>query len=1494
MEVAIDDGSARLVVTTMRPADFIALLEKHFSPRERRVWCTEGRAHVELRVMDGSELSLVAEHLQKSVREIVDLNWAEVHQGTRRVVLSFRPGSFTAEQALAVVAEAELKAGLGRALWALDEHPVDAEQLEETFLVICAEAVGLLFSTTLKLSFIPRSRLAGTLASALLVVRAVPRLRRFFDERFGVERTDLGLALVASVLEGPAQRPLNSLVGLLEKLAVFAELREQKHLFEREERELCELPRAAAPRSIPERPVPLPRGPIEEYADRAWAVALGGFAVSFVSTRSVQRAFGALFGGIPRPARLGRETFIATLSRLFAARRMLVLDRDALRRLDRVDTLVIQGDLMPGTQISLGRYVAVSGDASAEDDVRALFDPKAPLHVQRSGSLCLGPVTLVHEEVPEALVPVLGEMTQKGELVLALLRDGRLEGLVEVLIRSRLGLEELVQSAHDARIQVIVASDDPEILQAIPADDTLGGGDAMWHGVRELQRGGSVVCVVAQGDSRAFDVADLGVAVVDADSVVPWSADVLCRDDLNDVRFLIEAAKVARMVSRQSVNVALGAATLGALASVGGLLPLTTNRVLTVVNLASLLSMGNGVRLAGEFSRRPLVSPRDPTPWHALSAEGVLTRLESSRDGLAKQAALARQSHHDRGRNPVLELATLVSDELFNPLVPLLAAGAALSAVVGSLTDAVMVGGVVGLNAVVGGFQRLSTERQLAELNRSAHARVQVRRDGKLEEISSVYLVKGDILLLSSGDAVPADCRIVESQGLEVDASGLTGESLPVAKSARPSFEESIGERSSMLYSGSVIARGQATAVVVATGAETEARRGAAAFRGGSRESGVERRMRELMDLTAPVALFAGAGVIGAGLLRGRKMDELVGSAVSLAVASVPEGLPLLATAAQLAAARRLSKFGALVRNVRALEALGRVDTVCVDKTGTVTEGTLALGLVSDGRRRQDVGTGLGDLSSVVGAALRASPPRPEDLSRVDPVEVALFREAETQGITPQSDARDWKRSGEIPFDAELGFTAIFGSLGADDGHLSVKGAPEILIGKSATWRVGGESHALDEAAKKELLGELESLTSNGYRVLGVAERAIDRSAAVEEGHVEKLEFLGILAFRDPVRKTAAEALRQLRRAGLAPVMITGDHPSTAAAVFTELGLGRNPETLLGPEIAALSEEELTARAPEVEIFARVSPSQKVRIVRALSRSGRTVAMVGDGANDAPAIRLAAVGVALGEHCSEAARNAADIVLKDAHIETLVHAIVEGRSVWESVRDAVSILVGGNLGEIGFTLLGGLVSGRPPLTPRQLLLVNLFTDVAPATALALRAPKARQLDALIDAGPDASLGEKLHKDIAARAVITASGAGAAWLASSFIGDRRGASTTALLALVGTQLGQTLSSGERSRQVVLTNVLTTLGLGLIIQTPGVSGTFGCRPLGPIGWTIAVSSSVLATTMGRYAPGVLEGWFPSHKVEWADFGLSDRTGRASQELGTVMAEAHLLEG
>jgi cation-transporting ATPase I len=1442
-----------------RVAGAIRTVDKLFAPRARRAWLGKDRAHVEMRDLRGDELEAFARAVASELESVEDVARVTVHAALGRVVVDLEPGRGSLEAVVVGVERAEESAGVARAVFrdTLWEHPADAESAERIAVELIADGVGVVMGTALRFSIIPASRVASTLASVASIVQSSPRLRRGLDEKLGPLRADLSLSVGAAVMHGLAQRPGSAFTEMVHRLGVLAEVKARKRSFEEREADLFRVAPTTYGDVAPDpRPVPLPRGPIEEYSDRAVWVSLGGFAVSFLATRSVQRAVAALFGGLPKPAQLGRDLFASELGRTLSRRGVLVMDSSVLRRLDRIDCLVLAGDLVARHRWEIRALALVPSleEVEARRLVGELFDPDQPIASREANGVVLEPFGLSKIEPSAELAEAAGALGTEGGLLLALRRGDEILGLVEIEIVSKTGVDELVTAAHEAGMRVVVAASDDAVLQGLPADDVIPDGERMLLGVRRLQREGRGVCVVAASNAtRALQAADCGIGMEREGEPAPFGAHILCSDDLSEVRFLIQAAVAARQVAKQSVNIALGAATLGALVSAGGVLPMTGRRVIAVVNAASVVAMANGARSSYNLTRRALPPPRDRTPWHALDVRAVMNRLGTSPQGLERKDALARRSTGLAPRSNLVELGEAITDELFNPLAPLLAAGAGLSAAVGSFGDAAMVGGVVVLNAAVGGYQRHRTERSIRELARQAKRRSMVRRGGQLIEVDSAEIVHGDIIVLAAGDVVPADCRIVEAEALEMDSSSMTGESMPVKKFAAPSFEPSVTDRTSMLYEGTAVAAGRVTAVAVAVGDETEARRGAIASKRDAARGGVERRLRSLIELTGPVALGAGIGLVGAGLLRGRKLEDLVGSGVSLAVASVPEGLPLLATAAQLAAAERLGKRGALVRNVRSIEALGRVDVLCLDKTGTLTEGRIELVAASDGTTLQNFPELDAVTLPVLGAALRASADR--DGRTFDPTEQALYRGADRLDVHADYACPGFRRAFEISFEAGRGYHATVGECEAGL-VLDVKGAPEVVLPRCTGVRQGGQRVALDQAAATELAQHAASLAARGLRVLAVAERIVPTGDSLDPRRLVGLTFLGLIAFSDPVRTTAAQAISELAQAGVRTVMITGDHPGTAEAVARDLGLTSRLGVLTGAELGEMDEATLDRKIHRISVFARVTPPQKVRIVRALQRVGRVVAMVGDGANDAPAIRLANVGIAVGEQSTTAARAAADILLTDARLETLVDAVLEGRAMWAAVRDAVSILVGGNLGEIGFTLGAGLVDGRPPLNARQLLLVNLLTDVAPAMAIALRPPARVSLVRLANEGPEASLGQLLNRQIAMRAGVTALGASMAWGIARLTGTRASANTVGLVALVGTQLGQTLISGELSRPVVVTGVASAAALGAIIQTPVLSHAFGCRPLGPIGWLIAIGASAAATGAANALPDFIE--------------------------------------
>jgi cation-transporting P-type ATPase I len=1016
----------------------------------------------------------------------------------------------------------------------------------------------------------------------------------------------------------------------------------------------------------------------------------------------------------------------------------------------------------------------------------------------------------------------------------------------ELLGPGGIDLAGLITAARRGDVRVLVELSPG---QQVPsgAEGTAPG--SLTTAIVDAQAQGHVVALATAGDGAGSLVADLALGLTLPGRPVPWASHLIGTDDPADVILLLEAILQARSVARESARLAAVGAGGAAIMALGTAMPRRLQRAPSIVSLASALSLVNGLRHAYDVARRPLPIRMDPTPWHALDVDVVLDRLGSQRSGLATEAAVARFVPEPTPPPLPIAFVRAVADELVNPLTPLLAGGAAMSVMVGSIVDAVLVSGVVGANALVGGVQNLRSQRAVQALSRVHPSQVTVMRDARPVDLLQHHVVQGDVIRLQAGQAVPADCRIISSTSLEVDESALTGESLPVTKRPEPVEASALAERSSMLYAGSWIAAGEVVAVVVATGDQTEAAR-AVLLAGEPPAAGVEARLRSWTSKMIPIALLGGGAVIANGFARGRPMAETLGAGVSLTVAAVPEGLPLLSTVAQLAAARRLSRRNVLVRNARAIEALGRVDVLCADKTGTLTEGRLSLRLVSDGTT---VVTGGGfdeARRAVLATAKRATPVTDDPARLAHPTDRAVFEGAQ------QNDAhRGWTADGELAFEPGRGYHAASGTIGSRR-LLAMKGAPEVILPMCTRRRVEGHEHDLDDAERAEIDAHVHALARRGLRVLAVADGTLEHDGPLDETALPPLTFVGLLGLADPARRTAAEAIELLVRAGVRVVMITGDHPSTAEAIGVELGLVDGTGVVTGEQLDATPDEELAALLDSAAVFARVTPSHKVRIVRALQREGHTVAMTGDGANDAPAIRLADVGIALGSRATPAARGAADIVVLDERIETIVDALVEGRALWGAVRDAVAVLVGGNLGEIAFTVLGSLLTSRPPLNARQLLLVNLLTDAAPALAIAARPPRSVSSEQLLHEGPDASLASALDRAIAWRAGTTAGATTLAWgLAGPLLAPRR-AGTTALVAMVGTQLGQTILTSRRDPVVLLAGVGSAMVLLGIVQTPGLSQIFGCTPLDPLALSIASTTATGASIAGQIVPALFD--------------------------------------
>ncbi|MEV7231102.1 cation-translocating P-type ATPase [Polymorphospora sp. NPDC051019] len=1411
----------------------VAGLARAAGINQRGVWSRPGRHHIEVRGVAEPAGGRLGRRVEAALSKVPGVAWARINPPTGRVVVAVEQPGPSLDQLMSVISGIERNDGYAPDPDIDPPHPPEeGPRTGRAVTTLAADTLGLGLAVATRV--LPFTSLPGEFAGLLKVVDLHPRLHMLAGKGLqGAPRADSVLPLAESLAHGLSGGWPSIVLDTGRRLLEWQEARAELAAWEKAEARLTGTPeRAAAPCIAQDRPVAKPDGPVERYAVRVMAAgALAGAAT--LPFGGAKRAAAVALSTLPKAAAAGREGYAARLGALLARRGVVVVDRDVLRELDRIDTLVVDPEVLRSSRAVLTDLVPLPApDDRAPDEQEtvarafALFDADHPTGRHTADGWELAPVG---DLAPGAGAEQVGELRKRVDTVLGLAHDGRLVALAGATAEPARASQVLPDAARRAGLRLVVATPD-----TVPLAST----------VRDLQADGAMVMLVS-GDRRALAAADCGIGTARTDGLPAWGAHLIVDTDIDVAAMVVEAAGGARRMIQQCIvlsgaGTGLGAVT--ALTSPPGDLP---GRSQMPLHLTAAVALGNGVWRANELPRNPPTPPAPTTPWHLMPVPVVFDRLGSGPAGLTDEEA-GRRVRQTGGEPPAgAGFARAFVDELANPLTPVLALGAGLSAAVGSVVDAGLVGGVLALSALVGAAQQAATEHALGRLFARAEVTVRVRRGGTEQTISGADLVPGDLVLLCPGDAVPADCRVIEAVGLETDESSLTGESLPVGKDTAAVVAGEVADRRSMVYQGTSVAAGHGAAVVVATGADTEAGRGMALARGAAPASGVEARLTHLTSSSLPLAAGAAVAVAGAGLLHGVPLAQTAATAANLAVASVPEGLPFLVSAAQLAAARRLANHGALVRNPRTIEALGRVDVLCFDKTGTLTEGRLRLAGVGDPGRYAALDELSDELRPVLAAALRATPEADDPADLPQQTDAAVLAGARAAGIGPDTGSPGWHLTAALPFEASRGYHA---TVGGPDGALllSVKGAPEVVLPRCSLRRDPGGDVPLDAAGRSALQELLTGHAAAGQRVLAVAECPVATTSSVADGDVEGLTFLGFVALADVVRDSAAPAVRRIREAGVHTIMVTGDHPATAAAIAAIISTdGPGQRVATGAELDALDDPALAERLAATDVVARCTPAHKVRIIQALRGAGRTVAMTGDGANDAPAIRLADVGIALGQRGTPAAHAAADLVVTDDRLETIIATLVEGRAMWSSVRHALSVLVGGNLGEIAFSVVTAAVTGRSALSSRQLLLVNLLTDLAPAMAIAVRPPRPEAGVDLLAEGPDASLGASLNREIGLRAGATTFGATAGWTLARATGRRKRAGTVALAALVGTQLGQTVLTGGASPAVLATAAVSVGALVAVIQTPGLSQFFGCTPLGPVGWGIATGSAACAT-------------------------------------------------
>lgn len=744
--------------------------------------------------------------------------------------------------------------------------------------------------------------------------------------------------------------------------------------------------------------------------------------------------------------------------------------------------------------------------------------------------------------------------------------------------------------------------------------------------------------------------------------------------------------------------------------------------------------------------------------WYTQSTAETLAALHSDlAQGLSESEVQTRRAQF--GPNELSERSgkhplKLLWEQVSSVMVLILIAAAVVSAFLGQVTEAVAIGAIVVLFVILGFVQEYRAEQAMAALKKLAVPLVRVRRGGKLVELSAVQLVPGDIILLEAGNAIPADARVVESANLRVQEAALTGESEAVEKQTAviTKLDPPLGDRLNMLYLGTTVTYGRGTAVVTATGMETELGKIAALIQSvEDAQTPLQKQLDGVGKMLAVAGIIVAALVLVIGVIAGESLDEMFLTAVSVAVAVVPEGLPAVVTITLALGAQRMLRRSALIRKLPAVETLGSVTVICSDKTGTLTINRMTVTVIDvAGHFLELAGTDENAASYLkladnpddlftnrppaIGLTLAAGAlcndasvnPDPETGRYTvmgDPTEGALLVAAQQAGVTREALEAVLPRVAELPFDSERKRMTTVHELAANAATLPVavrqlpgsdapyvaftKGAVDGLLALTSRVWHGHQIVPLDEAGRTRIDIANSDMAQKGMRVLGLAMQRLEKP---DEPLEQDLVFIGLVGMIDPPRPEVKTAVATAKTAGIRPIMITGDHPLTARFIAHDLGISENGRVKTGQNIDQMTPEELAEAVRDVSIFARVSPEHKLRIVEALQNQGEIVAMTGDGVNDSPALRKADIGVAMGITGTDVSKEASEMVLLDDNFATIIAAVEEGRVIFDNIRRFVKFSIAGNLGKVLVMLATPLFGIAIALEPLQLLWLNLLTD----------------------------------------------------------------------------------------------------------------------------------------------------------------------------------------
>ena len=719
--------------------------------------------------------------------------------------------------------------------------------------------------------------------------------------------------------------------------------------------------------------------------------------------------------------------------------------------------------------------------------------------------------------------------------------------------------------------------------------------------------------------------------------------------------------------------------------------------------------------------------------WFSKSQEEVLTKLDvNPLAGLTSEEANKRLNEYGMNKlkgKPKKSMVSLFLAQLKDMLIYVLLGAAVITLFIGEYVDSIIIISVVILNAVIGVVQEFKAGKAVEALQKMTTPISLVRRDGEVKEISSENLVPGDIIILDAGRYIPADLRLIESANLQIEESALTGESVPSSKDAKKLCidpKTPIGDKSNMAFMSTLVTYGRGEGVIVATAMETEIGKIAKILDEDNDEmTPLQRRLDELGRILGFIAIGICALIFIIAIFQKRDLFEMLLTAISLAVAAIPEGLAAIVAIVLALGVTRMSKINAIVKKLPAVETLGSVNIICSDKTGTLTQNKMTVVKHYTLHNLKDVpGSEMNlkasyDEADLIKSLVLCSDASYENGESIgDPTEVALIVLGSKYNLTKAILNAKNKRVSENPFDSDRKLMSTLNEEGAGY-RVHTKGAIDNLLKFSTSALIEGKIIPITQAMKADYLKITEEMSDSALRVLGVAFK--DTTNMIEPEEMEKdLTIIGLVGMIDPPRLEVRDSIKEAKLAGIRPIMITGDHKNTAVAIAKELGIADSiDQSMTGAEIDELSDEDFTNRIDNYRVFARVSPEHKVKIVKAFKAKGNIVSMTGDGVNDAPSLKYADIGVAMGITGTDVAKGASDMILTDDNFTTIVHAIEEGRNIYNNIKKAVIFLLSCNLGEV-ITIFASILFFWPvPLLPTQILWINLITDSLPAIALGI-------------------------------------------------------------------------------------------------------------------------------------------------------------------------------